>query len=96
VTHNAVHERDWHLWQADLHLRSARLLAVEHPDWIYHRAGWTDAEHARLLEGAYGFYLAAGLGLLAGRVRWLARQRGNVLDAWEKFDRLNAGGCGVA
>ena len=95
MTHVDVRDRGWNLWQADLHLRSARLLAVEHPDWIDRRLGWTDIEHARLLQGAYGFYLVAGLGRLAGRVRWLARQRGNVLDAWATFDKLNAGGGGA-
>jgi len=46
-------------------------------------------------------YCAAGLGLLGGRVAFFARRvaqagdRENVRDAWRKFDRLNAGGCGV-
>jgi hypothetical protein len=40
-------------------------------------------------------YESAGLRLLAGRVRWLARQS-DPGAAWVKFDRLNAGGCGVA
>lgn len=53
------------------------------------------ATHRKRLRNAAEFYRDAGLGLLAGRVRWLA-QRENVVDAWAKFDRLNAGGCGVA
>jgi hypothetical protein len=39
-------------------------------------------------------YRAAGLGLLAGRVAYFA-YRNDVLSALDKFDRLNAGGCGV-
>lgn len=52
-------------------------------------------QHRVRLLNAAGFYHDAGLGFFAGRVRWLA-QRENVRDAWAKFDRLNAGGCGVA
>jgi hypothetical protein len=46
-------------------------------------------------------YQAAGLGLLAGRLTFMARrvaalgEREDVRTAWVKFDRLNAGGCGV-
>lgn len=91
----AVRVRSWLLWQADLYLRSARKIATEHPDWLESREGWAHPEYDYKLRNAYQLYVAAGLGLLAGRVRWLA-QRANVVDAWEKFDRLNAGGCGVA
>lgn len=38
-------------------------------------------------------YRAAGLGLLAGRVEWLAKQP-DPGAAWVKFDKL--GGCGVS
>lgn len=52
------------------------------------------ATHRKRLREAAALYRAAGLGLIAGRVWWLS-QRDNVVDAWAKFDRLNAGGCGV-
>jgi hypothetical protein len=52
------------------------------------------ATHRVRLRDAAQFFRDAGLGLLAGRLRWLA-QRDNVVDAWKNFDRLNAGGCGV-
>jgi hypothetical protein len=52
------------------------------------------ATHRNRLRNAARCYRDAELGLLAGRVRWLS-QRNNVADAWQKFDRLNAGGCGV-
>lgn len=54
------------------------------------------ATHRERLRNAAQFYRYAGLGLLAGRVRWLAQaSEMNAADAWSKFDRLNAGGCGV-
>ena len=55
-----------------------------------------------VLNASDNAYRAAGLGLLAGRLAFLARRGAefgdleNVRDAWAKFDRLNAGGCGVA
>jgi hypothetical protein len=61
---------------------------------------WWDYWQA--LNDASVAYESAGLGLLAGRVAFMARRvaelggRENVRDAWAKFDRLNAGGCGVA
>ena len=90
-----VQERRSNLCQADRWLRKAREIAVEHPEWIESRKGWAYPEYDRCLRHAHNFYVAAGLGLVAGRVRWLA-QRENVVDAWVKFDKLNAGGCGVA
>lgn len=59
-------------------------------------------EYWQWLNEADNAYRAAGLGLLAGRVAFLARRvaefgdRENAVDALGKFDRLNAGGCGVA
>jgi hypothetical protein len=59
-------------------------------------------EYWQALNDASVAYESAGLGLLAGRVALMARRvaelgdRENVRDAWQKFDRLNAGGCGVA
>ena len=81
---------------ADAYVAEARHLAARRtseidarkPDWAY-------PTYMRNLTLAYRLYRKAGLGLLAGRVRWLA-QRENVVDAWAKLDRLNAGGCGVA
>jgi hypothetical protein len=61
---------------------------------------WWDYWQA--LNDASVAYESAGLGLLAGRVAFMARrvaelrERENVRDAWQRFDRLNAGGCGVA
>jgi hypothetical protein len=61
---------------------------------------WWDYWQA--LNDADNAYRAGGLGLLAGRVAFMARrvaelgERENVRDAWQRFDRLNAGGCGVA
>lgn len=63
-------------------------------------AYWWDFWH--FLKGAEERYRLAGLGLLAGRVAFMARrvaelrERENVYAAWAKFDRLNAGGGGVA
>jgi len=62
--------------------------------WVY--------EYWQVLNDAGNAYRAAGLRLLAGRVAFLARRVAeygdceNVHVAWAKFDRLNAGGCGVA
>ena len=59
-------------------------------------------EYWQVLNDADNAYRAAGLALLAGRVAFLARRVAefgdceNVRAAWAKFDRLNAGGCGVA
>lgn len=59
-------------------------------------------EYWQVLNDADNAYRAAGLSLLAGRVAFLARRVAeygdceNVHVAWAKFDRLNAGGCGVA
>lgn len=59
-------------------------------------------EYWQSLNEADNAYRAAGLGLLAGRVAFLARRvaefgdRENAVDALGKFDRLNASGCGVA
>ncbi len=81
---------------ADAHLAEARRLAARRTAEITARvADWAYPTYMRHLTMAYRLYGKAGLGLLAGRVRWLA-QRENVVDAWAKFDRLNAGACGVA
>lgn len=80
----------------DFHVRCARELATERTAEIVERAvGWTYPEYVRYLTLAARHYRAAGLGLLAGRVEWLAKQS-DPATAWAKFDRLNAGGCGVA
>jgi hypothetical protein len=78
--------------------RMIRDYATEHgyfpQAWVY--------EYWLLLNEADNAYRAAGLGLLAGRVAFLARRvaeygvRENARDSLTKFDRLNAGGCGVA
>ena len=58
-------------------------------------------DYWRALDKAGIAYRHAGLGWLGGRVAFFARRvaqfgdRENVRDAWEKFDRINAGGCGV-
>ncbi len=49
---------------------------------------------ASMLEAAW-HYRAAGLGLLAGRVAYFARRTDGRVS-FDKLDRLNAGGCGVA
>ena len=83
------------LWADDL-LDNARRLAVTFTrcdDGTFVSAaarGW----YYGGLEKAASLYRDAGLGLLAGRVEWLAKAE-NVRAAWAKFDRLNAGGCGV-
>lgn len=80
---------------ADACVDEARQLAARHADELSARAvGWVFPTYMCYLTTANRLYRAAGLGLLAGRVRWLS-QRDNVVDAWAKFDRLNAGGCGV-
>jgi hypothetical protein len=72
--------------------RSGKLVSDDGFWWDYWQA----------LDDASFAYKSAGLGLLAGRVAFMARrvaelgERENVRDAWQKFDRLNAGGCGVA
>ena len=82
--------------QADACVDEARKLVARHADELSARAvGWAFPTYMVHLTTACRLYRAAGLGLLAGRVRWLS-QRENVVDAWAKFDRLNAGGCGVA
>jgi len=82
---------------ADTLLCRARAIAQAHPEWIDGREGnWAYSEHRQYLRDSYDHYAAAGLGLLAGRVRWLAQaSEMNVADAWSKFDRLNTGGCGA-
>lgn len=56
----------------------------------------------QLLNTADQRYSLAGLGLLAGRVAFMARrvaelrERENVYAAWARFDKLNAGGGRVA
>jgi hypothetical protein len=56
--------------------------------------------HLYRLRAAASCYRNAGLGVLAERVTWLADSvtyhGGIVVDEWAFFDRLNAGGCGVA
>ncbi len=80
---------------ADAHLAEARHLAARRTAEIAERTvDWAYPTYMRNLTMAYRLYRKAGLGLLAGRVRWLTR-RENVRDAWAKFDKLNAGGCGV-
>jgi hypothetical protein len=90
--------RDEKLAWADFHLEAARDMA----DFISMLAdnGNSVPPHcfhtftASMLEAAWN-YRAAGLALLAGRVAYFAR-RTDVRAALEKFDRLNAGGCGIA
>ncbi len=66
--------------------RAGKLLADDSRWWDYWQA----------LNDASVAYESAGLGLLAGRVAFMARRvaelgdRENVRDAWQKFDRLNA------
>lgn len=83
--------RHQNLVLADAYLRAARAIAKAHPGWIDGRSSnWAYSEHRRLLRAAYDFLVAAELGLLAGRVRWLAQaSEMNVTYAWSRFDRLN-------
>lgn len=88
--------------KGDQHVAAARQIVREHASvqgflpqgWVY--------EYWQVLNEADNAYSAAGLGRLSGRVAFLARRVAefgeleNVVDAWDKFDRLNAGGCGVA
>jgi hypothetical protein len=86
---------------ADELLDSARAVVARHasPD------GTLDEPHSRgrhlnRVRAAAVLYRRVGLGLLASRLDWLADtvtyHDGNVVDEWAFFDRLNAGGCGVA
>jgi hypothetical protein len=60
-------------------------------DWAY-PTGFSEADRHRkyssLLHSATALYGAAGLRLLASRVRAVARDS-NVPEAWARFDRLN-------
>jgi hypothetical protein len=96
-----THERRlWNVRTADELLDAARDAVTRHarPD------GTLDAEagrwHLYRLRAAATCYRNAGLGVLADRVTWLADSvtyhGGGVVDEWRFFDRLNAGGCGVA
>jgi len=89
--------RHRNLLLADSYLATARAIAKAHPGWIDDRSSnWAYSEHRRLLRAAYDFLVAAELGLLAGRVRWLAQaSEMNVTYAWSRFDRLNAGTTSV-
>ena len=80
---------------ADALLGNARTMARCYADADGRLAAHIRDTHSRRLRATAQHYRDAGLSLLAGRVAWLAQQE-NVVDAWEKFDRLNAGGCGVA
>jgi hypothetical protein len=80
---------------ADALLNEARSMAQCYADAAGRLAEHIHGQHRRRLRATARYYRDAGLGLLAGRVAWLA-SRENVVDAWQKFDRLNAGGCGVA
>ena len=84
-----------HLQWGDALLDDARSMARCYADADGTLALHVLSTHRMRLCSASRLYRDAGLGLLAGRVRWLS-QRENVVDAWAKFDRLNAGGCGVA
>jgi hypothetical protein len=93
--------RHWLVESGDNRVAEARRLAGEQANadgflpehWVY--------EYWQVLIAADNAYRAAGLGLLAGRIAFFARrvaefgERENVRDAWAKFDRLNAGGCGA-
>lgn len=79
----------------DALLDEARSMARCYADADGRLAEHIHGQHRRRLRATARYYRDAGLGLLAGRVAWLA-QREHVVDAWAKFDRLNAGGCGVA
>jgi hypothetical protein len=101
VTRSSILKRMSALAFADRRLGEARRASAlagdagELPD-----GDWWDYWQA--LNDASVAYESAGLGLLAGRVAFMARRvaalggRENVRVAWQRFDRLNAGGCGVA
>lgn len=83
--------------QADKQIEQARRMTAcanadgELPDGLWYEC-W---QH---LNAADNGYRSAGLGLLAGRVAFMARrvaeyrERENFHVAWARFDRLNAGG----
>ncbi len=85
---------------ADELLDAARAVVARHarPDGTLDKrhAG----EHLHRVRAAAVLYRRAGLGLLAGRLHWLADavtyHGGNVVGEWASFDRLNADGCNVA
>jgi hypothetical protein len=85
---------------ADEMLDAARAVVARHacPDGTLNKQQrW---QHLHRVRAAAVLYRRVGLGLLAGRLHWLADNvayhDGNVVDEWALFDRLNTGGCGVA
>jgi len=86
---------------ADELLDAARAVVARHarPDGTLDGAH-SRGQHLNRVRAAAVLYRRGGLGLLAGRLHWLADavtyHDGNVVDEWASFDRLNAGGCGVA
>jgi hypothetical protein len=100
MTNSNANTRHSALSFADRRLTEARRLAAHaNTAGELHADEWWDYWQA-LNDASYA-YASAGLGLLAGRVAFMARRvaelgdRENVRDALAKFDRLNAGGCGV-
>jgi len=87
--------------RGDYFVAEARQLACRHSSEHGFLAQEQAYEYWEVLNAADNAYRAAGLGLLAGRLAFLARRVAefgdleNVRDAWRKFDQLNAGGRGV-
>jgi len=85
---------------ADEMLDAARAVVARHarPDGTLDKQ--YRRKHLHRVRAAAVLYRRVGLGLLAGRLDWLAdtvsHHCGNPVDEWGFFDRLNAGGCGVA
>ena len=88
--------------KGDRHVAAARQIVREHASVCGFLPQSCVYEYWLELNEADNAYRAGDLGLLAGRLAFLARRvaefgdRENVRDALVKFDRLNAGGCGVA
>jgi hypothetical protein len=83
--------------QADKRIEEARRMMVwANTDGELPDAGWYECWQC--LADADNLYRLAGLGVLAGRVAFMARriaeyrERENFHVAWARFDRLNAGG----
>jgi hypothetical protein len=80
--------------QACVEIADAEVAEARHigRDWAY-PTGFSDADRHRkylsLLHSATALYGAAGLRLMASRVRGIARDA-DVPKAWARFDRLNS------
>ena len=95
-----LNERLSTLHVADELLDAARALVARHANPDGTLAKEHRGQHLHRVRAAAALYRRVGLGLLAVRLDWLADtvtyHDGNVVGEWALFDRLNAGGCGVA